>query len=264
MSLIKNPWESLRTYTDARIALGRCGTSIPTGAHLAFQMSHAIARDAVHQRLDLENLKTEISKTLQSLEEPIILHSAAVDRKEYLIRPDLGRKLSEASREQLMQKVSDAAFYDIALILGDGLSARAMETNAIPFLKAFLPLLKKNGKRVAPPTLVQQCRVACGDEISNHWKAKLTVMLIGERPGLSSPDSMGIYLTWNPGPERTTDADRNCISNVRPDGLRWPAAAEKLAYLIEKAFRLQLTGVDLKDDQITLQEPAPEASAIAE
>jgi ethanolamine ammonia-lyase small subunit len=255
MSLIKNPWESLRSYTDARIALGRCGTSIPTGAHLAFQMSHAVARDAVHQRLDLEKLKSEISQTFQSLEEPLVLHSAAVDRKEYLLRPDLGRKLSETSREQLMQRASNAEPCDIALILGDGLSACAMETNAIPFLKALLPLLGKNSRRVAPLTLVQQCRVACGDEISNHWKAKLAVVLIGERPGLSSPDSMGIYLTWNPKPEWTSDAHRNCISNVRPDGLRRPAAAEKLAYLIEKAFRLQLTGVDLKDDQAVLQEP---------
>ena len=256
--VIPNPWENLRQYTAARIALGRCGVSIPTKEHLTFQMSHAMARDAVNLPLDMEKLKNDLTDVLgiPPEQEPIILHSSAADRREYLVRPDLGRKLGDESRNRLKESALSADPADVALIIGDGLSARAMETNTIPFLKEFLPLLDRAGKTIAPLSLVRQCRVACGDDVAYHRHSKMAVILIGERPGLSSPDSMGIYLTWNPLPGKTTDAERNCISNVRPEGLSYTAAASKLAYLISKAFSRQLTGVDLKDDQEELAEPA--------
>jgi len=249
--LTPNPWGHLREYTSARIALGRCGVSLPTGEHLAFQLSHAMARDAVNLPLDRDALKGALMDglSLSGETEPILLQSAAADRREYLVRPDLGRRLCGESRELLRERAPFVKPADVALVIGDGLSARAMETNTLPFLEEFLPLLGGLKLTAAPLSLVSQCRVACGDEVAFLLGAKMAVILIGERPGLSSPDSMGIYLTWNPRPGETTDSDRNCLSNIRPAGLGYREAASKLAYLIGKAFRHGLTGISLKDDQ---------------
>ncbi|WP_319563020.1 ethanolamine ammonia-lyase subunit EutC [Marispirochaeta sp.] len=251
-SVTLDSWERLRGYTAARIAIGHCGISVPTREHLSFQLCHALARDAVHAALGVEALKRNIDRIPGSpvSRRTLILHSEARDRIEYLQRPDLGRKLSVASREILKaEEAKGSGAYDIALVAGDGLSALAIETNAVPFLEELLPLLESRKYALSPICLVQQSRVAAADEIAFLLNARAAVILIGERPGLSSPDSMGIYMTWNPDPGVTRDDQRNCISNVRPEGMSPRLAAEKLTYLLDKSFRLRLSGVGLKDDQ---------------
>lgn len=234
--VIANPWQALRQFTDARIALGRAGASLPTSAHLAFQLAHAQARDAVHLALDVPLLVQEIGQPC------LLLHSAAADRTTYLQRPDLGRQLDAASRDVLMP-----GQHDLAFVIADGLSAHAIMQNAAPFLALVLAQAASENWSVAPLCIVEQGRVAIGDEIAERLGARMVVVLIGERPGLSAPDSMGLYLTWQP---RTglTDASRNCISNVRPAGLRYAEAAGKLHYLLAEAFRRRLSGVALKDE----------------
>ncbi len=229
--------KSLRDYTPARVDLGRTGHSLPTRELLDFQLAHAQARDAVHLPLDANSLAVELNqKNISS----ITLASAAPDRTTYLHRPDLGRQLNADSRERIAKLKST---YDAAFVIADGLSALAVHRHATPLLEAILPKLDWN---LAPVAIVQQGRVAIGDEIGEILGAKLAVVLIGERPGLSSPDSLGIYLTWNPRPGRT-DAERNCISNVRADGLSYPLAAHKLLFLMNEARRLKLSGVPLKE-----------------
>lgn len=250
-----NAWSGLRQFTAARIALGRAGVSLPTQAHLAFQQAHAQARDAVHTGLDVAELAGAIGEAWPGLDAPLQLHSAAADRAQYLQRPDLGRKLNAASARQLGQPNVDTVVredaasrpYDLALVVADGLSARAVAQNAAPFLAALYRRMAGEVWRVAPPCVVQQGRVAVGDEVGQRLGARAVVVLIGERPGLSSPDSMGLYLTWMPR-VGLTDASRNCISNVRPAGLPWEDAAYKLHYLLGQARARQLSGVDLKDD----------------
>jgi ethanolamine ammonia-lyase small subunit len=253
-----NPWEALRQFTDARIALGRAGVSLPTQAHLAFQLAHAQARDAVLVALDAPLLLQQLSVVLPVQSAAgLILHSAAVDRSTYLQRPDLGRQLDAASQQAVnnlrpaaqTQTESDARPYDIAFVLVDGLSAQAIAHNAVPFLAVLQKRLASENWSVAPLCIVQQGRVAIGDEVAQRLGAKSVVVLIGERPGLSSPDSMGLYLTWMPR-VGLTDASRNCISNVRPAGLRYEEAAYKLHYLLSEAHRRQLTGVALKDETL--------------
>ena len=268
--------------TTARLSLGRTASSISTHYHLQFQLDHALARDAVHAQLDIPTL-------VQSLQDrnlkPIILHSAVEptqpDRRTYLRRPDLGRKLhptsiqtlqlldptknlvilSEASRgfmREAQLKDPEAARSasaaqnlstenptpHILFLLADGLSAQAIEHHALPLLDATLPLIP-NPYPLIP--VVQNARVAIADEIGHLLRADLTILLIGERPGLSSPDSLGVYLTWNPRPGRT-DAERNCISNIRGDqGLSYAEAADRIAHYIAEATRLQTTGIALKD-----------------
>ncbi|WP_431256865.1 ethanolamine ammonia-lyase subunit EutC [Roseateles chitinivorans] len=241
-TLIPDPWRTLRRHTPARIGLGRAGVSQPTSAHLAFQLAHAQARDAVHRELDHEALAASLNAAgLQTLD----LHSAATDRATYLQRPDLGRKLDDPSTALLAAwDAGDPP--DLALIVADGLSALAIERHALAFLSALRPMLAKDW-RWAPVTIVRQARVAIGDPIGHALGAKLAVVLIGERPGLSSPDSMGVYVTWAPRPGRT-DAERNCISNVRPEGLAPEAAAARLAWLLNEARSRQVTGVALKDE----------------
>lgn len=249
---IANPWSHLRRHTPARIALGRTGTSIPTAEHLAFQLAHACARSAVHHHLDL----SELSARLAGRYGPVLtVESAAHDRPAYLQRPDFGRKLSDASAAALA--AHQGGPYDIALVVADGLSATAIEKNIEPFLEAFVPLADRAGWRRGPLVLAQQARVALGDEIGAALGVDLTVMLIGERPGLSSPDSLGIYLTYKPKPGRT-DADRNCISNVRQGGLSYAEAAYKLHYLASEALSRKLSGVNLKDEAEAL--PAPDSA----
>jgi len=240
--IVANPWQSLRRFTAARIALGRSGVSQPTTPQLAFQLAHARARDAVHAELDHAALADAL-RAASGLD-CVSLHSAAADRHVYLQRPDLGRQLDDTSRAAL---VPSADGYDVAFVIADGLSALAIEQNALPLLQSLLPRLALEQWKIAPLAIVRQGRVAIGDEIGHLLNARAVVVLIGERPGLSSPDSMGLYLTWTPHPE-LTDAARNCISNVRPAGLTWDAAAFKLHYLLSESRRRHLSGVALKDE----------------
>ena len=225
----------LKQFTPARVALGRSGHSVPTAELLRFQLDHARARDAVYEALDAGSLNLARFGLPQ-----LLLHSAAPDRPAYLRRPDLGRRLSAASRAQVTH-----GEYDAALVIADGLSAPAVHRHAAPLVEALLPLLA--GWRLAPLTVVLQGRVAVGDEIGALLGARQVAVLIGERPGLSSPDSLGVYLTWEPRPGRT-DAERNCISNVRTEGISYSLAARKLHFLMQEARVRKLTGVELKED----------------
>ncbi|WP_323119342.1 ethanolamine ammonia-lyase subunit EutC [Burkholderia alba] len=250
----KNPWGGLKAFTQARIALGRAGNSLPTAPLLAFNLSHAQARDAVHQPLDADALHRDLRAAgFASLD----AESAAPDRQHYLRRPDLGRRLSDASREALARAGRAAGEPpDVVFVIGDGLSAFAAAKQALPLLQAVRARL--DGWRIGPVVVARQARVALGDEIGELLRAPLVAMLIGERPGLSSPDSLGVYLTYAPK-VGCHDALRNCISNVRPEGLPHDAAAHKLHYLMTHARRLGVTGVGLKDDSDALLPGAPAA-----
>ena len=243
-------WSGLRRFTDARIALGRAGHSQPTAAHLAFQLAHAQARDAVYAPLDFEG----VSAALKALGlSPVLLQSAAPDREAFLQRPDWGRRLDAPSREALrawQSRQEAASPVDLAFVIADGLSAQAVNHHAAPLLAHLLPLLRDDPTqrwRLAPVALVRQGRVAVGDEVGELLGARCVVVLIGERPGLSSPDSLGVYFTWAPR-VGLTDAQRNCISNVRQAGLSPEHAAQKLHALLSRARSLQLSGVALKDE----------------
>jgi ethanolamine ammonia-lyase small subunit len=240
-----DPWELLRKTTRARIGLGRTGDAMPVSDVLAFQLAHAKARDAVHTKLDTAALAANIPGA-------IIVRSAAETREIYLRRPDLGRQLHPES-EPLLQKGD----YDVAFVIGDGLSATAIMLNAIPTLNAALSRL--SGFKIAPVVIATQARVAIGDDIGAALGAKLTAILIGERPGLSVAESLGIYLTYNP--ERgCRDSARNCISNIHTQGgLSYEGAAGMLTWLIREALRLKLTGVNLKEAS-GLEAPAPMAA----
>jgi ethanolamine ammonia-lyase small subunit len=232
-------WSELRRFTPARIGLGRSGVALPTHEVLAFGLAHARARDAVHAPLDHEALERDLHTAAF---EVLQVGSRAEDRSCYLRRPDLGRQLDPRHEATLLQ----AARCDIALVVGDGLSALAVQRHAVPLLVALRERLPP-GLSCSPVVLVRQARVAIGDDIGEQLHARLAVVLIGERPGLSSPDSLGIYLTHAPRRGRL-DAERNCISNVRPEGLPIADAARKLAWHIEQALRLGLSGVGLKDE----------------
>jgi ethanolamine ammonia-lyase small subunit len=244
------PWSTLKRFTDARIALGRAGHSLPTQAHLGFQLAHAQARDAVHLPFDAAGLASELDRAGC---DTLRLHSAALDRNTYLQRPDLGRRLSAPSLQVLAHHMATRAPttpYGLAIVVADGLSALAVHHNAVPLIAALQLRLASDGQApwlLAPVALVEQGRVAVGDEVGQVLGAQAVVVLIGERPGLSSPDSMGIYLSWSPR-VGLTDAQRNCISNVRPAGLGVEEAADKLVFLLRRARTLGLTGVALKDD----------------
>lgn len=265
--VIDNPWRRLRQFTAARIGLGRSGVSLPTKEMLEFQLAHAQARDAVHTPLDFPALTQQLETLaeqypLLSDEPPLKLHSEAVDRMTYLQRPDLGRRLDEASRVLLQQEQQTPEQpFDLALVIADGLSATAIAHNAVPFIQALCEELQadKQPWKLAPITLVEQGRVAVGDDVGELLNAKTVLVLIGERPGLSSPDSLGLYLTWAPV-RGLTDARRNCISNVRPEGLNFSEAAHKAGYLLHESRRLQLSGVQLKDRSGSLTGPADSLS----
>lgn len=241
-----DPWVSLRRHTAARIALGRSGASLPTAEVLGFGLAHAQARDAVHLPLDLDALEHELQAQDFGCQR---VHSAALDRADYLRRPDRGRRLDAASRERLAAHPDKGM--DVLFVVADGLSSKAAQRHALPLLVEVRPYLEAAGFRLGPVLLAQQSRVALGDEAGELLKATAVVMLIGERPGLSSPDSLGIYLTWQPRVGRS-DAERNCISNVRPEGLGHADAAMRLSWLLTQARRLQLTGVLLKDESDAL------------
>lgn len=239
-----DPWATLRRHTTARIALGRAGGSLPTRELLDFQLAHARARDAVHHPVDFERLAQQI--TGRTGRETLRLASAAEDRTTYLRRPDLGRRLSASSR-RILTACGTAPAPEIALIVGDGLSGHAVERNALPLLEALLPRLAERAWQLAPILLVTHARVAAQDEIGALLGARLSVILIGERPGLGVPDSLAAYFTWAPRPGRN-DSERNCISNIRDAGLPPGAAAERLVGLLDTAFARQLSGVALKDE----------------
>ncbi|MBL8305526.1 MAG: ethanolamine ammonia-lyase subunit EutC [Rubrivivax sp.] len=237
-----DPWDGLRSFTAARIALGRSGVSLPTAEWLRFGVAHAQARDAVHLPLDAAALLHDLAAHGF---EALPADSAAGDRATYLRRPDLGRRLSPESAARLATAAAGGC--DLAVVAGDGLSARALQAHALPLLLALRPLLEAGGLRLGPVVVVRQCRVALGDEAGAVLAARAVLVLIGERPGLSSPDSLGAYLTWAPAPGRS-DAERNCVSNIRPAGLSFERAAHKLAWLVTAARRLGATGVGLKDE----------------
>ncbi|WP_339464739.1 ethanolamine ammonia-lyase subunit EutC [Pseudomonas sp. EA_65y_Pfl2_P74] len=241
----QNPWLELRRLTPARIALGRTGTSLPTRAQLDFQFAHAQARDAVHLPFDHAGLSAQLNERGR---QTLLLHSAAVDRNSYLQRPDLGRKLSDDSAQALRDyAATNPGGVDLAIVVADGLSALAVHRHTLPLLTRLEEQMAADGWSAAPVILVEQGRVAVGDEIGERLGAKMLVMLIGERPGLSSPDSLGVYFTYNPK-IGLTDAYRNCISNVRLEGLSYGMAAHRLLYLMREACRRQLSGVNLKDE----------------
>jgi ethanolamine ammonia-lyase small subunit len=229
----------LRAATPARIFLPRSGAAIATRANLDFQLAHARARDAVHERMDVDALAAALCE--RGLD-PVRVESAARDRRAYLLRPDLGRRLEAKSRGRLVERSGN---YDLAFAIADGLSARAVAAHAIPLLDEAMRSFRE--WKIAPPVLVEQGRVAIGDEIGEILGARLIAVLVGERPGLSSPDSLGVYLTYEPRVGRS-DAERNCLSNIRSEGLSYAQAARKLRYLCTEARRLQLTGVALKDE----------------
>ncbi|MFN5129857.1 MAG: ethanolamine ammonia-lyase subunit EutC [Burkholderiales bacterium] len=246
--VVNNPWQLLRKFTPGRIALGRTGVSLPTQQQLAFQLDHARARDAVHHDLNGDGLAACVND-LRLFEPCVVVESAAESRAMYLQRPDLGRRLSARSKLLLQSRAEGyrGANYDLAFVIADGLSALAIESSAVALLQAMHKHLIKHPLRCAPLVIVRQGRVAIGDEIGELMAAKVVVVLIGERPGLSSPDSMGLYMTWAPR-VGLTDERRNCISNIRPAGLPYEEAADKLYYLVSEALSRRLSGVQLKDE----------------
>jgi len=237
-----DPLNPLKEFTAARIAIGRAGVSIPTKQSLEFNLAHAHARDAVYSILYVDGL----SDKLKQFDLPTLhLHSKAENRAQYLKRPDLGRKLKKLSAHKLED---NAGNYDVVIIIADGLSATAVNEHAVSVIQKLMPLLSAAKLKLAPICLIEQGRVASGDKIAHLLNAKLSVMLIGERPGLSAADSIGAYLTYNPKPG-LTDESRNCISNIRPHGLKPKPAAEKIFYLVQEALKMKLSGVGLKDNQ---------------
>ncbi|HET6246516.1 MAG TPA: ethanolamine ammonia-lyase subunit EutC [Tepidisphaeraceae bacterium] len=241
---LPDPWSGLRRHTPARIALGRAGGSLPTKAVLEFAVAHAAARDAVHAALDIDAL----AESLRELGLGAIqLSSRALDRATYLHRPDLGRRLDAPSLSQLRQLPPGEI--DIVIIIGDGLSAPAPQQQALPLLRELIPLLQADGLRIGPICIVREARVAIEDEIGAELRARAAVILVGERPGLGSADSLGAYLVFDPKIGRT-DAERNCVSNIRPGGLGVKAAAATLHYLIAESLRRRISGVALKDERV--------------
>jgi ethanolamine ammonia-lyase small subunit len=243
-----DPWHPLRAQTAARIALGRSGGSMPTREQLDFRLAHARARDAVLSPFDADAL----AERLRALIRPVlVVESAARDRAEFLQRPDLGRRLAHTSLALLTEHARELSRCDLAIIVSDGLSTLAANLETEPLLAALLPLLRENGWNLGPLVVARHARVALQDEIGEILRAKISLILLGERPGLGSADSLGAYFTFAPALGRT-DADRNCLSNIRPGGLPPAEAAHKLHYLLEQSRRLSLSGVQLKDDAPTL------------
>lgn len=241
----EGPWDTLKRFTDARIGLGRSGSALPTNEVLKFSLAHARARDAVMTPADW----TGIEQGLAALDlKTLRIESSATTRDIYLRRPDLGRALSEPSRVVLRELAATShKGADLVIMAGDGLSSTGLSANIAAVMAALLPSIEKNGWRVAPLLLASQARVALADEAGDILGAKAALVLIGERPGLSSPDSLGAYLTFGPRLGRN-DAERNCVSNIRRGGLSYDEAAFKIAWLLRQALKLRMTGVALKDE----------------
>ena len=243
-------WARLRGFTAARIGLKRAGASLATAPLLEFRRAHARARDAVHAELD----ETRLSADIAGLGLPVLtVASAIADRQQFLLRPDLGRRLAPDADAALTRR---AGSYGVVFVIVDGLSASSVQHHAQPVLAATLPALRADGWRVGPVVIARYGRVAIGDAIAMALRAECVVVLIGERPGLSAPDGMGAYLTWQPS-IGTKDAERNCISNIRPDGIGYGDAAFKLAHLLRAIRARRLSGVRLKDDsdRLTIRSP---------
>ncbi|MHB8885556.1 MAG: ethanolamine ammonia-lyase subunit EutC [Methylovirgula sp.] len=230
-----DPWAFLRRATSARIALGRTGDALPTVRVLEFALAHARARDAVHTALDVQSLSAALADLA-----PALVESCAGNRSIYLQRPDLGRRLAAESRVALKHGA-----YDAVIVLADGLSATAVQQHGVALCR---DLQSRPGWRFAPPVIARQARVALGDEIAAAIGADLVIVLIGERPGLSASDSLGAYLTFAPKPGEMADAERNCISNIRPGGLALPEAARRISAVMALARSLRRTGTELKED----------------
>lgn len=238
----EGPWAALRRFTDARIGLGRAGAALPIREVLKFSMAHAQARDAVTTPLDW----APIADGLAALGlQKVRIESGAGDRDTYLRRPDLGRRLSTSSRQRLAALGIRPP--DLLIVVADGLSSTGVAANAVGMIAALLPLAQRSGWSLGPVALADQARVALGDEAGELTGARAVLVLIGERPGLSSPDSLGAYLTWAPRVGRK-DNERNCISNIRRGGLSAEEAAFKAHWLLREAMKRQLTGVGLKDE----------------
>lgn len=252
------PWSVLRRFTEARIGLGRAGSAQPIGEVLKFSMAHAQARDAVKRPIDWQPLAAKIEALGL---ETVQVASAADDRDTYLRRPDLGRRLSPASR-QLLAGIARAR-PDLAIVVADGLSSTGVAANAADVIAEFLPLAKKSGWNIAPVLLASQGRVALGDDAGEILNARAVLVLIGERPGLSSPDSLGAYLTFEPRVGRK-DGERNCISNIRTGGMSAAEAAFKIQWLLREALRRGLTGVTLKDESVFQLDDARPHQAVIE
>lgn len=238
-----DPWRNLNQFTTARIGLGRAGMSLTTSAYLDFQFAHAQARDAVHIPLDFNRLAQNINLLGY---QTLLLQSLAKNQAMYLQRPDLGRQLKESSHEDLKHNITTEI--DVAIIVADGLSSKAIEHHAEKFLGLLLPKLKASDYKLSPICLIKHARVAIGDAVAECCAARLCIVLIGERPGLSSPDSMGIYFTYQAKADLSTDVDRNCISNVHTNGLSYEQALIKLLYLVQESEKLHYSGVNLKDE----------------
>ncbi len=260
----RNPWDKLREFTSARIALGRSGNSVPTDELLSFQLDHAQAMDAVHCSLNVDSLVAQLSDSYSilkyTLEPPVVVSSKVTERFMYLQRPDLGRQLDDASWKKLQAITKEHnAELDLAIVVADGLSSVAIQNHALPVISRLVSLMSADDDHqwnLAPITVVNQGRVAVGDDVGECFNAKAVLVLIGERPGLTSPDSMGMYLTW--GAKRgSKDSDRNCISNVRPQGLNYDDACQRAFYLLKEARKLQLSGVNLKDRSAIDEESDP-------
>jgi ethanolamine ammonia-lyase small subunit len=249
--LTPKPHLNLRHHTPARVSLPTTGNSITTTEVLNFQLAHAQARDAVHATLDLPSFTHRLQTELPIEAAILQLHTNAPDRTVYLRHPNLGRTLHPESLTQIPPSHSD-----LAIVIADGLSSLAVERSAIPVLTHLLPQLISAKWTLAPITVVQQARVAVADHIGHALQTKCTLILIGERPGLSSPDSLGAYLTWSPHPSRT-DADRNCLSNIRADGLTPESAAARLFWYLQSARTLQQTGIALKEGALQNRLPLP-------
>jgi ethanolamine ammonia-lyase small subunit len=241
---VADPWTALRALTPARIALGRAGGSLPTAEVLGFSAAHAAARDAVWTGLDLDRLEAD----LQPLGLPVLrLSTLAPDRATYLRRPDLGRRLDEPSLARL-SGAAPAGGCDVVIVIGDGLSATGVQSHGPALAIDLAGRLRERGFRLGPAAVVRQARVAVEDPVGAALRARAAVILLGERPGLGSPDGVGAYLVLGPRPGRT-DAERNCVSNIRAGGMPLAVAAELLAWLLGESLRRGLSGVGLKDER---------------
>jgi ethanolamine ammonia-lyase small subunit len=233
----------LNQFTPARIAQGRAGMSQTTRNSLEFQLAHALARDAVNIPLDFVQLEQDIHALGYAT---LTLQTQAENQRLYLQRPDLGRLLSASAISCLQHNPSIQA--DAVIVVADGLSSKAIEQHAEPFLRLLLPELQAKAYQLPPVCMIKHGRVAIGDAVADYYAARLCIVLIGERPGLSSPDSMGIYFTYQAKSGISTDADRNCISNIHGNGLSYEQALKKLLFLLNEAEKCQFSGVNLKDE----------------
>jgi ethanolamine ammonia-lyase small subunit len=232
----------LRELTPARVALGRAGASLPTTAMLDFTLAHARARDAVHAAFDVAAITSDLDDLGL---EALAIHSRAENRQDYLRRPDLGRRLDPESQQMLASRSGGAC--RLAIVIGDGLSPTAVNAHAIRVVRSLIPRLASDAIEIGHAVVATGARVALGDEIGAIIGARMIVMLIGERPGLSAPDSLGAYLTFAPSPG-VTDSERNCVSNIHGAGLGYDEAAFRIAWLIREGLARGITGVALKDE----------------